>query len=321
MLRWLLPWMLLVLAGCSGFGERLQPVKPLLKPPASAAEAIAIARDITGRGRWAEGLRYLDSASLNFPADAAELAAVREEIAGKWQQEERRIEDRILVSEAENLRRKVGLLEKLSLGRPDDLVIISRRIYWRERLTAQVENLVQCAEHHVATTPQLAKRCFDVASWLSIDSAVDTRLAAVDEQLRKIASVAAQRRRANEERERKARARVLMDNARAAIDAHDYRGALDTLKKVEGLQPGNEEVAGLQEQAMSMISPQIEALIKLGDHLYLDEQLEAAVATWKAALTLQPQDEEIIGRIDRAQSVLGKLEALRQRQKSVPVVE
>lgn len=321
MLRWLLPPAFLLLSACAGLNERLQPAGPLLKPPASVEEAEAIARDIARRGRWSEGLRYLDSAALSFPDDSATLAQARAHLAEDWQREERLLEDRILLSDAESMRRKVQLLEKLSLGRPDDLVVTSRRIFWRERLTAKRESLVGCAEHHVSSAPQIAKRCFEVASWLPAEAAVDARLAAVDEQLRSIASIAAQRRRANEERERKARAKVLMDNAKASIDAHDYRSALDTLQKVESLQPNNAEAAGLQEQAMSMISPQIEALIKLGDHLYLDEQLEAAVATWKAALTLKPRDEEIIGRIERATSVLGKLETLRQRQNVAPAAE
>ena len=45
---------------------------------------------------------------------------------------------------------------------------------------------------------------------------------------------------------------------------------------------GNTEVRG-----------QVEALVKLGDHLYLNEQLEAAVATWQAALILKPDDEAV----------------------------
>ena len=106
--------------------------------------------------------------------------------------------------------------------------------------------------------------------------------------------------------------------ARAAIDARDYRRALDILEKVAQLQPNNSEVSGLQEEAWSMISPQVGALVKLGDHLYLDEQLDAAVATWQAALTLKPDDEAILARIERAKTVLNRLDALRRRQNSPP---
>ncbi|MCB1723659.1 MAG: hypothetical protein KDJ39_08180 [Gammaproteobacteria bacterium] len=315
---WLILASGLLLAACADISERLQSPRPLVKPPASVSEAEAIARDLARRGRWSEGQRYLDAAALSFGNDPA-LVAARERLAEDWLAEERIFEDRILVGDAENLRNKVQLLEKLSMAQPDDLVITSRRIFWKEKLAGKVEPLTQCAETHVMTTPQLAKRCFEIASWLPADAGIEARLTKVDEELRTIESVAAERRRAKEARERQARSRVLMDNAKAAIDAHDYRQALDTLDEVSKLQPNNAEVAGLREEALSMISPQIEALIKLGDHLYLDEQLEAAVATWQAALTLKPQDEDIVARIERAKTVLSKLETLRRRQNgSVP---
>jgi hypothetical protein len=65
----------------------------------------------------------------------------------------------------------------------------------------------------------------------------------------------------------------------------------------------------------------VDALVKLGDQLYLEEQLNAAVATWEAALGLKPGDEEIVARIDRAKNVLVKLDELRREQNSEPSSE
>lgn len=306
--------MLAVLSGCAGLGDRLQPVKPLVKPPASENEAVTIARQISERGRWAEAMAYLDSAALSLP-DSAELSDARAVLEAEWARERRGLEDQILIGDAENLRAKVELLERLTLGEPDDLVLMSRRIFWRENLADKIEALTQCAEIHVADRSTLARRCHEVASWLPPVEGTEQRLATVDKQLQTIESVAEERRKANEQRERQARAKVLLSNAKSSIDVHNYRAALDTLDRVAELQPNNEEVSGLQQEAMSKLSPQVEALLKLGDHLYLDEQLEAAVATWKAALTLKPEDEEILARIERAKTVLSKLEALRQQQR------
>ncbi|MCB1727706.1 MAG: hypothetical protein KDI22_09775, partial [Gammaproteobacteria bacterium] len=140
----------------------------------------------------------------------------------------------------------------------------------------------------------------------------------VSAQLRASDDIAAERRRAREEKERHQRAKALLGQAKAAIDASDYRRALDILDKVAQLQPDNREVSGLQQKALAIISPQVDALVKLGDHLYLEEQLDAAVATWQAALTLTPGDEEIAARIERAKTVLTRLDALRLQQKVVP---
>ena len=304
------------LAGCGTLRKPEQTVEPLVKPPASTKEAITVAHELVKRGRWSDAVGYLDAAQKTIGGGET-LQRERETLQAKWEREERALEDQILVGNAENLINKIGLLEQLSVAQPDDLVLTSRRIYWREALASQVEALLNCAEVHVADRPNLAKRCFDVVEWLPIEAPAEQRLATVDEQLRTIESVNVERRKVTEERERQARAKVLLNNAKASIDAHDYRTALDTLEEVSRLQPNNDEVAGLREEALSMLSPQIEALLKLGDHLYLDEQLEAAVATWQAALTLKPQDEDILARIERAKTVLDKLERLRQQQRQV----
>lgn len=308
------------LSGCSGLVERLHTETPLLKPPASAGEALEIARDMARRGRWSEGMRYLAAAQHTFKDDPL-LSEGRVQLHREWVEQERALEDQILAGDAENLRAKVALLEKLTLAEPDNLVAVSRRMYWKEVLAGKVEPLSACAERHVSDRPQLAKRCHDVAGDLPLDAATAQRLAQVDARLRAIESIAAERRRANAERERQARAKVLLNNAKAAIDVSDYRGALDILEQVARLQPNHPEVAGLQQQAWAMISPQVEALVKLGDHLYLDEQLEAAVATWQAALTLKPMDEDILARIERASTVLSKLEALRRQQRPAKAAE
>jgi len=302
-----------MLAGCSGLKERLTPTRPLLKQPANTEEALSIARDIARRGRWSEAMRYLDAAALTLD-DKAALEQGRDKLQSQWQRKKRALEDSIVASDAENLKYKVATLQEMSLAEPDNLVLTSRRIFCKETLANKAEALTACAEVHVGDRPDLARRCFEVASWMPVNAAHEQRLSQVDKQLRTIESVAEKRRLANQERERLARVRVLLNNAKASIEAQDFRTALDTLEKVSALQPDNIEAVGLKQQAMLMISPQIEALIKLGDHLYLDEQLDAAVATWQAALTLKPKDEEILARIERAKTVLDKLETLRRQQ-------
>lgn len=304
-----------VIAGCSGLPNRPHPEVRLVKPPATADEAIAIARDFTSRGRWSDAIQVLESASRRFAGSQA-LDAERRVIEARWEYEERSLEDQILVGDGESQRAKIALLEKLSLAQPDDLIVISRRIYWKEVLAGKLEALTDCAERHALANPALARRCVQVAAGIPSTPDIEQRLARVNAQLRASEEIAAERRRINEEKERHARARVLLDNAKQAIDSHEYRRALDTLEQVAELQPNNHEVSGLREEAWSMISPQVEALIKLGDHLYLDEQLDAAVATWQAALTLKPGDEEILARIERAKTVLKRLDALRRQQNS-----
>jgi len=305
---------LLFISGCAVLDVRPKTGHPLVKSPASAAEAIEIAQHMARRGRWSDALAVLDSAARDFPGDRR-LLEQRQALELSHQREIRVLEDQIMVGDAENQKQKIALLEKLSLAQPEDLIVVSRRIYWKEVLARRTEGLTACAEFHVGTESELAKRCFDLASTLAATPAVEQRLAQVSRQLRASEDIAAERRRANEERERQLRAKVLLGNAKVAIEAREYRRALDILDEVAGLQPNNSEVVGLQQEAWAMISPQVEALVKLGDHLYLDEQLDAAIATWQAALSLKPDDEDIVARIERATAVLSRLDALRRQQK------
>lgn len=301
----------LVISGCAEL--QVNPEQAPLKSPASSIEALGMADELSRRGRWSDALGILDSAAHNYPDDPV-VAKRRQEMGERWRRRERELEDQIMVADAENRKHKISVLEKLSLAEPDNLIVTSRRIYSKEILVGDLEALVTCGEFHVNTNTALARRCFKLASGIQGTPEVEGRLAVVSEQLRLSEQAAAERRLAAERKERQRKAKALLAEAKTAIESREYRHALDILQQVAELQPENSEVPGLQEAAMSMLSPQVEALVKLGDHLYLDEQLEAAVATWQAALILQPDDEAILARIDRAKTVLNRLDALRRQQ-------
>ncbi len=311
--RFLLFILLVALNGCAALTERVTQPTPLIKAPASPGEAVLIARDLVDRGRWAAALDILDAAVEQSPEDTA-LQVERDSLVSRWTYQEQRMEDQITIADAENQRHKIAILERLSRAEPDNLLLTSRRIYWKEVLKAKAEALTRCSESYVNADPVLAKRCYSAASDIAADKPLQDRLALVLSQLKEGEQLAAERQRVNAAKERQLRAKVLLGEARVAIEAHDYRRALDILQRVTKLQPGNQEVEGLQQEAWSMISPQIEALVKLGDHLYLDEQIAAAVATWQAALNLQPDHEDILARIERATTVLDRLDELREQQ-------
>lgn len=306
---------LLLLGGCAGLQPPAEKPHRLIKPPANAAEAVEIANGFARRGRWSDALDLLDAAVLEYPQDSS-LQRSRDGLQARWEREERQLQDLILVGDAENQKQKIGLLEKLSRAEPDNLIVMSRRIYWKEVLVSKALPLTACGEQHAEQYPSLARRCFELASAFNTNESLEHRLAEVDKRLQANEQVVAERRRVQEAKERQLRAKVLLHNAKAAIEAREYRQALDTLDQVAELQPDNIEVPGLKATAWSMISPQVEALVKLGDHLYLDEQLDAAVATWQAALSLKPDDEDIQSRIERARSVLSRLDELRRKQNS-----
>jgi tetratricopeptide (TPR) repeat protein len=288
--------------------------------PNAVAETIAVAERHVEAGRWSAAIDVVERALQKAP-DSRRLADALDDLSRRWLAQEQEWEDRIALGNAENYERRIELLEQLSRAAPNDLLVASRRLYWKEVLRGKAEPLLACAERHSSAEPELARRCYRLATDLAEGAEMQARLIVVREQLHESEQLAEQRRRRIAERRRQAEAKVLLGDAKAAIEESDYRRALDVLEKVAELQPDNPEVEALQHSAWSMLNPQIEALVKLGDHLYLDEQLNAAVATWQAAQNLQPDDPDIAARLTRARTVLERLDDLRDKQRPATPAE
>ena len=303
-----------LLAGCAALQPPAGNPQAPITAPADSMETISTARDFAAQGRWQAALNLIDEA-LTAGVDVAVLAAERNVLETQFAAWQQLLNDRIMIGDAENQRAKITLLEQLSRSSPNDLLIASRRLYAKEVLRARTPVLTECAERHVETEPELAKRCYRLAADTVQDKALEARLSLVHDQIREGELLAEERDRLKAERASLQRAKELLQRARAAINANDYRKALNILDRVAKLQPDNPEIDALERTAWSMLSPQVEALVKLGDHLYLDEQLAAAIATWRAALSLKPGDEEIVARITRARTVLKRLDDLRDKQR------
>jgi tetratricopeptide (TPR) repeat protein len=320
MTRWPLPALAaLLLAGCAALptAPRAPAAEEATAPPDVDAVLLS-SRRLSAAGRWSEAIAVVDGALRRFP-DAPRLVEQREQLERRWQRVRREIDDQMLVVEAEASRSRLAWLETLSRASPGDLLVTARRIFTREELQGRLPDLVACSEWHVETERSLARRCYELAAELALRADDRERLERVAGRLAAVAResevVARRERRQQRDTDLQLRAKALLAEARQAIDRADYRAALDTLDEVAALQPDNPAVGDLRRAAEAAITPQVEALVKLGDHLYLDEQLEAALATWSAALQLSPGNTEIQARIDRARTVLGKLQDLRNRQK------
>ena len=314
---------LTLLAGCDSLPRLATPVAP---SPAVAVEnvdsAMVASRRLSAEGRWAEAIEVVETAQRRAPDDQR-LALQREQLQQRWERVRRLIDDQIMIADAEANKNRLDWLKTLSRARPDDLLVTSRRIFAREQLNGRLPALLACSEWHLEIDRELARRCQVLAGELAMTAEdravvqrVGDRLDSAERERAAAASSRKPRQRSSEAQQAddQRRARDMLQDAKQAVEAEEYRRALDTLDQVAALQPNNPEIADLRQAAEKAINPQIEALVKLGDHLYLDEQLEAALATWQAALVLSPQDPEIVSRIDRANTVLSKLQHLRQQQ-------
>lgn len=315
MMRRTLPVVLLacLLAGCAALEPWVAPQAQLVPPPASPEEALERAGVLADGGRWSEAIALLEVAAYRFPFDG-DVASELAEMQAQWASRKRTLQDRLMVAEAESERGRVSLLDALCLAQPQDLALAAERDQLTVSLNAKIDGLTACSEFHLADAPDLARRCHRVALELPGSLDIDRRLEKVASQLQSMKEQDKAKRLEAARQQRQSRFQKQLAQAQAAIDARDYRSASELLEKAAELEPGNRELATMREDLSAVITPQVNALIKLGDQLYLEEQLSAAVATWEAALGFKPGDEEIIARIERAKHVLDRLDELRRDQ-------
>ena len=317
---WSVVMLACLLAACSALEPWVMQQAPTVQPPASPAEALQRAEELANGGRWSEAIAVLELASFRFPF-SSDVSNGLTDMQDEWAQKKRLLQDQLMVAEAESERGRVGYLDALCLAQPQDIALAAQRDELTVSLNAKIDSLIACSEVHLISETELAWRCYRVA--LELPASVDTerRLEKVSSQLRALEDQAKEQRRNAAAKKRQSRFRAQLAKAQEAIDARDYQNAFERLDKAAELEPDNPELAAMRAELWSIVTPQVDALVKLGDQLYLEEQLNAAVATWEAALGLKPGDEEIVARIERAKNVLVKLDELRREQNSEPSSE
>ena len=317
---WSVVMLACLLAACSALEPWVMQQAPTVQPPASPAEALQRAEELANGGRWSEAIAVLELASFRFPF-SSDVSNGLTDMQDEWAQKKRLLQDQLMVAEAESERGRVGYLDALCLAQPQDIALAAQRDELTVSLNAKIDSLIACSEVHLISDTELAWRCYRVA--LELPASVDTerRLEKVSSQLRALEDQAKEQRRNAAAKKRQSRFRAQLAKAQEAIDARDYQNAFERLDKAAELEPDNPVLAAMRAELWSIVTPQVDALVKLGDQLYLEEQLNAAVATWEAALGLKPGDEEIVARIERAKNVLVKLDELRREQNSEPSSE
>jgi tetratricopeptide (TPR) repeat protein len=287
---------------------------PQTKPaPRSPNQAIDEARTLKQKGSWSQAIATLEEANDRYPENDAVLSELNK-LERAWKHEKRLLEDRMLVSEMASLREKIPLLETLSQGEPNNVLYRSRLLFWQNYLQARVDSLVACGIYHGKTHLNVAQLCLVLANEIAPSEETKELLYDVAQSIEKQKYASTSRKAVQETRKRKREVKNLLAAAKKANRQGAHRDALVKLEEALRQDPENAEARRLRSNAQSTLNQQVESLVRLGDRLYSEEQILPAVAMWESALELDPGQDEIGERIDRARRVLEKLEAIRSRE-------
>jgi hypothetical protein len=289
-------------------------------------QAIGEAQALSRKGDWHQAITLLEKTTEQYPEDLSLLSEL-ENLKQAWAVEKRLLEDRILVAEAASLGEKTALLEKLYQAEPNNVLYQSRLLFWRQFYQSRENSLIVCGRLHGETHPQLAKLCLQQAIEIQPSAEAEKLLNDVDKRIenQKLASFSRYEKQTARIKERKeeqtARNKAqeveqLLAEAEDAIQQGAYGDAMSKLDKAAKADPDNPKVRQLRSETRSILDERVTTMVRLGDQLYREEKLVHAVAVWEAALELDPNREEISGKIDRARRVMEKLEAIRSREQS-----
>ena len=107
----------------------------------------------------------------------------------------------------------------------------------------------------------------------------------------------------------------LLAATQAALDEDDLELARETFYRIPRSTRGNDNVVAMQKQLNTAIEARVSELLVRGDRQYRADKVNAAIATWSKAQAIDPDNNEINERLERASKVLARLEEIKSQQK------
>ena len=107
----------------------------------------------------------------------------------------------------------------------------------------------------------------------------------------------------------------LLTATQTALEKDDLVVARETFEKIPKSTRKNENVLKMEAQLTSAISTRVDELLVKGDRQYRADKVTEAIGTWSRAQAIDPDNSEVIERLERANKVLARLEELKSRQK------
>ncbi|MCU7906929.1 MAG: hypothetical protein KZQ76_14020 [Candidatus Thiodiazotropha sp. (ex Epidulcina cf. delphinae)] len=294
---------LLMLSGCQLLETR--------KPPAPMDENTLLkSRQLVAKGRYGEAIQLLDQARIGVNRTHAygnELQTIRDR--QKTQEEE--LNDQLLISNTSALKNQLPILTKLSRSSPDKPHYDHLLQETRKQLDGMQQTLSECAWRHFKRNNALAKNCLTIALSLKQDETDQDLMEHLLKEQKLHKEEVASREKTKRAQRWKRRIDKRLAEARRFSERGQLRDARRVLKSVLKEAPSSEVAKRMLAEVNGRLEKYIDNLLSAGDRLYRDGEIESAKATWLAALALDPRDERVREKIQRAQRVLDNLENLR----------
>ncbi|VAW89856.1 hypothetical protein MNBD_GAMMA17-204 [hydrothermal vent metagenome] len=269
-------------------------------------------------GEWYRAKQYYQTALNNIP-DSEKINSAFQALHFKQGARVAELELDLLLLQAEWLKNTVRMQDELALITPGSWLKESRWKRDKERSKKVAESLAEQGEIALEQGDlSHAETLLNLAWQLNPAPMIGKIKQAVEESLQLLMQLQAENKRRQQQIVIESRARmraILNASLLKAIDNLKLINALDYVAKLKLLGDLNEREIALVQRLALLLDRQVKESIAQGvEHYGLGQYIEA-INAWKKTLVLEPDNEQAIEHIGRAERILEKLQLLRDSKK------
>lgn len=306
-----------------------EPTQRLLAEVQTQAEAydhqMAVeVRRLQERGDWQAAVALLNEGLMHY-READQLAAAGKALRRAQARRLELLRADLLAAKGEWLAASIPLYKAMVATDPED----SESAWEAERLDKASKETAQ--ELTKLGLQALSRHELDRADrYLSLSQRLEPsdRAARAQERLAGLRAQQKQRQHEADERSRQQRAeelrqqreeqhvrrvRALTEEAQVALRSADLPRAREVLSRLRDLDAGAPQLSRLEQTLDRALEARMSKLVDQGNQYYADGKIARAKQVWEQALELDPANEALRGRVQRAERVLDNLRDIQRR--------
>jgi len=279
-------------------------------PVSANPNILSTVTQLEAKGRYGQAIELLERAIAVDGKAESYITALRK-IRLQQSLVEQELADQLLISKTSALRNQIPILEQLARANPEESDYEDQLKETQKQLLELSKTLSECGWRHFKRNNALAKDCLTISLSLHPTEQDERLMQHLLTEQHQDREKTESEQRTQREMAWKQRNQTRLAEARRLNESGQLTEARRVLKVILKEDIKNENAKALLTDVESRLKSYLENLLTAGDRLYREGEIEGARATWRAALTLDPQDERAREKIERAQRVLDNLENLR----------
>lgn len=265
------------------------------------------------KGQWHKAELTLQNAMDKLPDNQALHKAYQEFIAQR-QQYLNSLYTQLTINKAQWLVKNKPVEQQLQRTLPDDYPTRRTTQTYKHDSRQVRQKLLECgAQAEKKGELELARHCYQLADKLQPDHELKQKLARIRAQLEQPSQTSTRQTPTLS-----ILGQNLLQKSKKALQAGNLKLALRHYEKIPDDDKQLPEVRSYDTAMQQRIHENVKQGIELGRKLYSQGQVEQALAVWNKLRELDPDNENLLSHIDRAERVLDKIKQLRKEQQTQP---